>query len=431
MNNFLKYIVSLLVLVNPIFCKSLNVGDSQKYNSIEHALSQAAENDTLIVNGGIHLINNLIINKPVTLIGRNNPVLDGSSQNQIMYVKSDHVNVSGFTFQNAGRSFINDNAAIKLDSVSNCTVTNNKFLNNFFAVYLAQTSNSKITGNTIEAFNKRETYSGNGIHLWYCKNILIEGNEVGGHRDGIYFEFVRNSRIEKNISKNNLRYGLHFMFSDDCSYSGNSFIENGAGVAVMFTSHVEMFNNRFEHNWGSASYGILLKEIFDSNIQNNYFYKNSSGIYLEGCNRINVANNDFIENGWAIRLMANSMDNNFEGNNFIGNSFDVTTNNTKNFNNLKNNFWSEYNGYDLDKDGFGDIPHHPVRLFSLIVEQNRPALIFMRSLFIELMDFAERVFPVLTPESLIDSKPLMKKNNHDKNRKIKKEVLASRSTQRN
>ena len=199
------------------------------------------------------------------------------------------------------------------------------------------------------------------------------------------------------------------MFSDSCSYSKNIFKHNGAGVAVMFTHNVEMIENRFENNWGAASYGILLKDISDSKIENNYFYKNSSGIYIEGSNRVSVSQNEFIENGWAIRLMANSMNNNFSKNNFVGNSFDVATNSTKNYNTFINNFWSEYSGYDLNKDGVGDVPYRPVKLFSLIVERNRPTLILLRSMFVGILDAAEKIFPALTPETLIDNSPAMKR----------------------
>lgn len=177
----------------------------------------------------------------------------------------------------------------------------------------------------------------------------------------------------------------------------------------MFTKNVEMTDNTFKHNWGGASYGILLKDITDSKIYKNSFYKNSSGIYIEGSNRVEIKHNSFLENGWAIRLMANSMDNVFEKNNFIGNSFDVATNSTRNYNKFKNNYWSEYSGYDLDKNGIGDVPYRPVKLYSLIVEKNRPTLVLLRSLFVGILDSAEKIFPVLTPETLIDNFPSMKK----------------------
>ena len=101
------------------------------------------------------------------------------------------------------------------------------------------------------------------------------------------------------------------------------------------------------------------------------------------------------------------MDNNFSKNNFVSNSFEVTTNSTRNYNTFANNYWADYQGYDLNKDGIGEVPHHPVKLFSLLVEKNRPTLLLLRSFFVELLNTAENVFPVLTPETLIDKYPQM------------------------
>jgi nitrous oxidase accessory protein len=309
--------------------------------------------------------------------------------------------------KNSGISYLEENAGIRLKKVSGCIISNNKFINNFFAIYVAQSFNCTIENNFIKGQKKRETNSGNGIHLWYCKNITIKNNNISNHRDGIYFEFVRDGIIIKNISKNNLRYGLHFMFSDSCEYRENTFENNGAGVAVMYTKNVLMEKNIFKHNWGAATYGILLKDISDSEIIKNRFEENSTGIYIEGCNRIKITQNNFTKNGWAIKLMANSMDNSFVDNNFAANSFDVSTNSMQNFNTFETNYWAEYSGYDLDKDGFGDIPFRPVTMFSMIVESHPTALILLNSIFIKILDIAEKVIPALTPNALIDTKPRM------------------------
>jgi nitrous oxidase accessory protein len=199
------------------------------------------------------------------------------------------------------------------------------------------------------------------------------------------------------------------MFSDRCRYSGNAFRENGAGVAVMYTNHVTMTGNRFEDNWGSAAYGLLLKDITDSEVERNVFRGNTVGIFAEGSNRVQVRGNDFAENGWAVRIMANATDNMFAGNNFERNTFDVATNSRRSYSTFRGNYWDTYAGYDLDGDGTGDVPHRPVRLFSLLVEQHPPALVLLRSLVVQLLDQAERVVPTLTPETLVDEAPLMRR----------------------
>ncbi len=413
MNGIKNYILILILfttsLSNKVFSKTIIVEKNSPINSIRFALSIAKDGDTIIVKNNIYQEDSIPINKKISLIGYNFPVLIGNNKNHTLLINASRITIKGIVFKNAGVSFLKDNSAIKLENVSECIIQDNKFIDNFFAIYLANAKNCKIINNEINSHNKKQTSSGNGIHLWNCSNILIERNKIEGHRDGIYLEFVKHSQIIKNNSKNNLRYGLHFMFSDSCIYSENNFENNKSGVAVMFTKSVKMENNIFENNWGSASYGILLKEIYDGEIIKNTFRKNTCGIYFESCNRITVKQNNFIENGWAIKLMTNSMDNFFTKNNFIENTFDVSTNSSHNFNSFQNNYWSKYNGYDLNKDNIGDIPYRPVKLFSYIISQNPVALILLRSFIIDILDYAEKIIPTITPINLTDESPSMKR----------------------
>lgn len=404
----------LLLVILPlqnISAKEITVSVKGPIKSLKQALLLAEDFDKIIVKPGLHTEGNIIINKKVIIKGDGFPVFDGKGDGEVFTVTADNVEISGLVIKNSGISYLEENAGIRLEEVSNCKIINNKFINNFFAVYLAKAANCVIRNNYIEGEKKRETNSGNGIHLWYCNNITIENNKIFNHRDGIYFEFVRHGKIYNNYSKDNLRYGLHFMFSDTCEYKNNTFENNGAGVAVMYTRNVTMENNKFLLNWGSASYGILLKEISDSRIYNNDFTENSIGIYLEGCSRVVIENNSFTKNGWAVKLMANSMGNSFLNNNFIANAFDIATNSRHNFNSFNQNYWAEYNGYDLDHNGFGDVPYRPVKLFSIMVENQPSSLILLHSLFIYILDVAESIIPALTPEALTDPKPRMSRIN--------------------
>src|SRR5690606_24474241 len=182
---------------------------------------------------------------------------------------------------------IEDRAGIRFDRSHNFTIRNNKLLNTFFGIYLAYSNDGIVEGNYLEGKAVEEMSSGNAIHLWYCKRVVIENNEVRGHRDGIYFEFVDNSVIKNNLSVGNIRYGLHFMFSNHDHYTRNEFRNNGAGVAVMFSRNIDMNENLFIQNWGKAAYGLLLKEIYDAEINNNIFQENTVGIFVEGSTRIN------------------------------------------------------------------------------------------------------------------------------------------------
>jgi len=79
-----------------------------------------------------------------------------------------------------------------------------------------------------------------------------------------------------------------------------------------------------------------------------------------------------------------------------------------NDNAFNDNYWSSYTGYDLDKDGVGDVPYRPVKLFSYIVNQTPETIVLLRRLFIDILNFSEKVSPVFTPDYLVDATPKMK-----------------------
>jgi nitrous oxidase accessory protein len=281
--------------------------------------------------------------------------------------------------------------------------------NIFFGLLIERSSRGIVRNNVIASHATEEISSGNGIHLFYCKFLLITGNEVSQVRDGIYLEFVDDSRITDNYSHHNLRYGLHFMFSNRDEYDHNTFRSNGAGVAVMFSTAIQMHQNLFKENWGSSSYGLLLKEINDAEIFENIFDENTIAINIEGSNRINYRNNTFQSNGWAMKFRGGCYANHVLANNFMNNTFDISYKGKMNDNSFDRNYWSSYTGYDLDRDGTGDVPFRPVKLFSYIVNENPAAIVLLRSLFVDLINFSEKVSPVFTPDDLEDSHPAMKK----------------------
>jgi len=402
-------IILLLNISATVSGRTIIVGANEPVKTLKQAIAVAKDNDTIRLSPGIYKEGNIILTKSITLIG-DNAILDGVNQFEILTVSGKNIVIKGIQFQNSGYSSMNDYAALKVIDASYIVIEGNRFLNSYFAIHLNNSTFCTVRNNRIAGSPKTEQTTGNGIHLWKCNNALIEANFITGHRDGIYFEFVSHSTIQKNISQENIRYGLHFMYSNDDVYLSNTFHDNGAGVAVMYSKKVTMQFNHFEQNWGASAYGLLLKDISDSYISNNTFYKNTVALHMEGTSRIEVEKNIFKENGWAMKVQASCDNNNFHHNNYFGNTFDIATNGTMVLNKFYNNYWDKYDGYDLNKDGFGDVPYHPVNMYSMIVEENPNALILLRSFTVQLLDKAEKAIPSLTPENLIDTQPMMKHN---------------------
>lgn len=404
------YLSFLIGTFHEVWPRTIVVSKKSYPHSIQRAIKIAHDGDTILVSRAHYLEKNLIVDKAITLIGIDFPILDGEKKYEVLSIKSSHVTIEGFQIVNSGASSLQDLAGIKIYDSSHVRIVNNKITNAFFGIYVQYSKDCVIKNNTIIANGKEEQASGNGIHCWNSRILQISDNVITGHRDGIYFEFVTNSVIKNNRSFRNLRYGLHFMFSNHDTYLKNIFSDNGAGVAVMFSNHVNMYYNVFRQNWGDASYGILLKEISDGDIRFNVFEKNTTGIYLEGVNRLQINQNRFLRNGWGLKIQASCSDNQIHLNHFIGNTFDVSTNGSLVLNNFDHNYWDKYEGYDLNVDHIGDIPYRPVSLFSVILERNATALIMFRSFMAALMDKTEKLIPSLTPDLLKDNFPLMKPN---------------------
>ena len=385
------------------------VSPSGTIRTLTQALQVAAPGARVVVKAGVYREPTIVVQRPVTIAGERGAILESDQSRQILTVQADDVTVRGLELRHVATSFVEDRAAIRVQDATNCVIEDNTIEDAFFGIYLARVDRCRVAGNRLHASKGRESASGNGIHLWTSNHVTVEGNEITGHRDGIYLEFVHESDVRGNISEGNLRYGMHFMYSDDCRYVANTFRRNGSGVAVMYTKRIEMTNNRFEDNWGAASYGLLLKEILEPVLYGNHFTRNTVGLLVDGVTRLRAERNDFVDNGWAVKLMASAQDGTFTANEFRGNTFDVATNSRETTATFAGNYWDDYKGYDLNRDGVGDVPYHPVRLFSLLVAQNEPVLIALRSPFVTLLDLAERVLPSLTPETLADASPSMRR----------------------
>ena len=400
----LCFVASMAAATEIVVCATCEI------SSIKEAVVNAKSGDTIRIKKGTYNEHEIeIIDKSLTIIGEDFPVLDAEMKGTAIKVQADNFSIQGLHIKNIGTSHTSDHAAILVSRSNNFSIYNNRLDNIFFGILIERSSKGSISKNRIRSEARSQANSGNGIHIWHSKEIRVENNDILGVRDGIYLEFANKCDIIKNVCKENLRYGLHFMFSDHNSYIGNLFENNGAGVAVMYSKFIEMERNHFRKNWGSASYGLLLKEINDASLRHNIFEDNTIAISADNTNRIDYLENDFISNGYAVRIRGACYKNSFQRNNFLANSFDVAYTGNINENEFVGNHWSDYTGYDLNKDGIGDVPYRPVKLFSYLVNTTPEAIILLRSMFIGLLDFSEKVSPVFTPAELIDPQPQLRK----------------------
>ena len=92
---------------------------------------------------------------------------------------------------------------------------------------------------------------------------------------------------------------------------------------------------------------------------------------------------------------------------FLDNTFEVATNSSASQNFFDKNYWGKYDGYDLNADNLGDVPHRPVSVSSVLTEKINSSFIFVYSPLFYLLDLIEKALPSMGPENLYDKNPLL------------------------
>ena len=97
---------------------------------IKSAVQLSKKGDRVIVKEGLYKETEILIDKPIELIGEGYPTIDGFSKGEIIIIRSDSVTVKGFYVNNSGFSGMRDYAAIRIEDSKHCNILSNKLINN-------------------------------------------------------------------------------------------------------------------------------------------------------------------------------------------------------------------------------------------------------------------------------------------------------------
>jgi nitrous oxidase accessory protein len=231
------------------------------------------------------------------------------------------------------------------------------------------------------------------------------GNEIVDVRDGFYIQSSSHGQIAGNVARD-LRYGLHYMFSDDNLFEDNLFENGAAGTALMYSKRITFRRNRFLHNRGFASVGLLFKACDDVLAESNLVADNARGIFLEGSYRNVFRGNVVAESDVAIVLYDSSGQNRFEGNSFVGNQSPLNLVGKRTDTVFRGNYWSASRELDLDGDGRSDSPYRLTSVFDHFRGNLTAADLMAGGIGARALGVAEETFPVLQPVPVLDEAPL-------------------------
>ena len=385
-------------------------GDGTRFATIAAAVAAAEPGDTIRVSRGTYT-GEVLLDKPVTLEGVERPILRGPDGGaSVITVTADACSITGFVIEHSGGDLQQEHSGVLLKSAAN-RVENNELRDVLYGIYLYHSRANTIRGNVIRGRTELEFgQRGAGLHLWNSPDNLIEDNVVTAARDGMYIQSSDGNVIRRNRISD-LRYGLHYMFSDTNTFEDNVFAENVAGAAIMYSRHITLTGNAFIRNRGFSSFGILFQDCEACLAEGNFIIDNATGVFMEALRTSTFHRNVIAENDVAVQMFSSADANIFYDNNFVENLSPLLligrTTTTQWDHNGRGNFWSDYEGYDLDGDGIGDVPHRVQNVFEYM-EGNYPRLrLYLQSPAAQALAAAEKVFPIIPAPREMDRAPLM------------------------
>jgi len=236
----------------------VNATGGGDYTSIQWAVDNASDGDTILVESGVY-IEQININKSISLVGSMDEcIVDGNRSGTVIIVSSDGVEIMGLTVKGSS----GQESAIFLDEVQNCTIkgnnitknsrgigidgSNNKIENNIFygngwAGISLWGNNNIILNNTcqyseagIEVGSSENHITGNtlkfgiwGIRLDYAENNVITNNHCTNYQDGILLSDSDKNTISNNECNSNIYNGIDLDNSKKNKVTSNTCISNG------------------------------------------------------------------------------------------------------------------------------------------------------------------------------------------------------------
>ncbi len=402
---FLSLVVALLAVPSPV---RADVG-------LQELIDATEAGGVLSLESGTYL-GPVVIDKPMEIRGEGWPVVDGQGVGNVITINAPDVTITGLRVINTGDSLDQENAGIS-GNAPRATIVGNQLENVLFGIFLRRGEDSVVADNLVGAMDLELGRRGDGIRLWESSRTLIEGNTVEGGRDTVIW--FSNDVVMRDNRISDGRYGIHSMYSDGILMERNHLSGNSVGGFLMYSFNLTMRDNLIAGSQGPSGYGIGLKDMDHVEAIGNRFIGNRIGVYFDnspatpGVEHL-FADNLFAYNDVGAGFLPSVNGNVFTNNAFVDNGEQVGVQGKGVFEgNIwtvggRGNYWSDFAGYDADRDGVGDIPYRLVDLYSTLTDNNPNLQFFDETPASKAVDLAAHMFPVFRPRpKVVDTAPLM------------------------
>ncbi len=375
---------------------------------LSQVISSANNGDIYLLKSGIYS-GNITIDKKITIIGEDGTKIVGAKKGSVITINANNVTIKNLIISNSGINLASQDSAIFVNkNMSNALIQNNTLIGNLIGVYLWGAINSSVINNKIIGKKDlRENERGNGIQLWNSPGSKVSFNDVSYGRDGIFVTTSKNNTFNNNFF-HNLRYSIHYMYTNNSSVRDNVSIGNDIGYALMSSNKLNISNNI---SINDREHGLFANYLNDSKISGNVVINGKNKCLFVYNSNFNTINNNYFERCLiGVNWTAGSNKNTFYNNAFINNHKQVKYVSTKNIewsHQEKGNYWSNHNSYDMNNNGIADSAYKPNDITDKILWRYPNAAILLGSPIMQLLKYSSQHFPSLLPGGILDSYPLM------------------------
>src|SRR5690606_1683806 len=173
----------------------------------------------------------------------------------------------GLTFRCSGSDLpAMDSGGFVEKTATGAVVEHNRLEDNLTGVYVHGAANAVVQANIIVGRQEgRVNEAGNGVSLWSSPGAKVLYNDVRFGRDGIYTVTSRNDVFRGNRCRD-LRFAVHYMYTNDGEVSENLSLDNTVGFAIMFSNRLVVRGNISD---GDRDHGFLFNYANSSEITGN------------------------------------------------------------------------------------------------------------------------------------------------------------------
>ncbi len=381
------------------------------------------------------------IDRSLQLVGSREAVLDGDGSGNVITVSAPNVTIRGVTIRASGRDLQAMNSGIFLQKTAErATIEDNRLVGNLFGVYVHGARGSRVVRNEIEGLRGgRLSEAGNGVSLWNAPDVTIANNIFRYGRDGIFSISSSKDRFVDNRFEQ-VRFAVHYMYTNDSEVSGNVSIGNHVGYAIMYSNRLVIRGNSSDRD---RDYGMLFNYANYAQIEDNRVTggplnaamqstqdgpddergmlpqaKRESSLKSgpEKCVFIYNTNHNKFRSNWfercaiGVHFTAGSEGNEITGNAFVGNANQVKYVGTRHLDwstGGRGNYWSDNPAFDLNGDGIADTAYRPNDLIDRVLWTAPAAKVLINSPAVQVIRWAQAQFPALLPGGVVDSHPLV------------------------